>query len=132
MKRDPDWEVTSWATGNSAPRTVRDAEHRTEVAVSRVIRGMPFVWLKVGDEPGPLSLRGVIERGAIGLLGNFQKPVLDPPSPNWLGFRCPRARVVQSGLWNQNHVDEEYDPRVLDALEELVNAMPTLGSNDGS
>jgi hypothetical protein len=81
---------------------------------------MPFVWLSVDDEPGPASMRGKIERNAIALLSNFDKPPLDPPSPTWLGLHCNHDRVRASGLWNQNHVDESYDPAFLDDLEQFV------------
>jgi hypothetical protein len=86
------------------------AEVELEGAVSEVIRTIPFVWLSVDDEPGPASMRGKIERNAIALLSNFDRPPLDPPSPTWLGLHCNRDRVRASGLWNQNHVDESYDP----------------------
>jgi hypothetical protein len=81
---------------------------------------MPFVWLSVHDKPGPASMRGKIERNAIALLSNFDKPPLDPPLPQWHGRHCDRSRVRASGLWNQNHVDESYEPPFLDDLEQLV------------
>jgi hypothetical protein len=31
--------------------------------------------------------------------------------------------VRKSGLWNQNHVDEAYDPAFLDRFDELVSEM---------
>jgi hypothetical protein len=65
-------------------------------------------------------LRGKIERNAIALLSNFNNPPLDPPSLHWLGRHCDRDRVRDSGLWNQNHVDESYDPVFLDNVERLV------------
>ena len=84
---------------------------------------MPFVWLAVTDPPGPGSLRGYIERNAIALLSNYGKPALDAPSPGWLGHHCNREKVRSSGLWNKNHVDEDYDRAFLDALERLVSKM---------
>jgi len=81
---------------------------------------MPLVWLSIGDEPGPESLRGKIERNSIALLSNFNKAPLDWPSPLWLGHHCNRERVRASGLWNQNRVDECYDPDFLEDLEQLV------------
>jgi hypothetical protein len=66
----------------------------------------------IDDPPSRTSLRGYIERNSIALLSNLGKPQLDPPSPGWLGRSCDRGkgRVKASGLWNQNHVDESYDP----------------------
>lgn len=85
-----------------------------------VICAMPFLWLSIDDDPGPTSLRGYVERNAIALLSNYNKVPLDPPSNGWLGLRCNRERVRASGLWNSNHVEEEYDPGFLDRLESLV------------
>jgi len=82
---------------------------------------MPALWLAVTDDPGPESLRGYIERNAIALLSNYNKPPIDTPSPHWLGRHCNREKVRHSGLWNQNHVDEDYDPAFLDELEGLVS-----------
>jgi hypothetical protein len=104
------------------PRHIRKSEEATEEAVSRIIRALPFLWLAVDDPPGSNSLRGEVERNSIALLSNLEKPPLDPPSANWRGRACDRgrARVRESGLWNQRHVDEQYDPAFLDALEDLV------------
>lgn len=79
-----------------------------------------MAWLGVDDEPGPASLRGTIERNCIALLSNVRQPPIDRPSEKWLGRSCPRERVRASGLWNQNHVDEGYDPAFLGLLEELI------------
>jgi hypothetical protein len=42
-------------------------------------------------------------------------------SQDWLGHHSDRARVRKSGLWNQNHVEEAYDPAFLDNLNRLVS-----------
>ena len=103
----------TWGVGNTARRPVRE--------VSRAIRDMCFLWLPVLDEPGPSSRRGYIERNAIALLSNYRKPPFDPPSRDWLGRYADRERVRESGLWNQNHVDEVCDTAFLDTLDELVS-----------
>ena len=84
---------------------------------------MPFMWLAVMDEPGPDSLRAYIERNAIALLSNYGKAQLDPPSCQWLGLWRDQKRVEKSGLWNSNHVNEQYQPGFLEKLESAVNAM---------
>ena len=61
-----------------------------------------------------------IERNAIALLSNYERPQLDPPSKSWLGHHSNRERVRTSGLWNQNHVVETYDPAFLELLRELI------------
>jgi hypothetical protein len=82
---------------------------------------MRFLWLAIEDEAGPDSRRGYIERNSIALLSHYNKPALDPPSQGWLGHHSDRERVRKSGLWNQNHVEEAYDPAFLDALDRLVS-----------
>lgn len=118
----------SWDNRKStAPREMRLAEQHIEQLVSGVIGAMPFLWLDVGDVPGAESERGIIERGSIALLSNWQKEPIDLPSPSWLGNYCNRERVRASGLWNSNHVDEAYDPRFLDVFERRVEQMGQRG-----
>jgi hypothetical protein len=97
-------------------------EAPVEREVSNYIGRMPFLWLNVDDEPGPNSLRGVIERNAIALLSNYQRPVIDPSSPGWLGNASDRALVRGSGLWNQRHVEETHEPAFLVGLEAAIEA----------
>ena len=120
-----DWpeEITAqWAVGSSAKREVRAKEYPLEQAVSEYIRSMPFLWLDVNDESGPASLRGYIERNSIALLSNLDCPeaLIDPPSTGWLGYWAASEHVRCSGLWNVNHVAEEYDPDFLDVLDQQV------------
>jgi hypothetical protein len=102
--------------GLSREQILRD-EHNLEVAVSAYIRAMPFLWIDVDDQPGPGSHRGVIERSSIAVLSNYRRPTIDPPSAKWLGSYCDRERVRESGLWNNNHVEEGYEPGFFDLLE---------------
>lgn len=113
-------ECPTWDNGSSAPREIRLSEGPLERAVSKVIGATPFLWVAIDDEPGPDSLRGYVERNTIALLSNYDKEPLDPSSQNWLGRFCNRERVRTSGLWNQNHVDERYDPAFLDTLDRLI------------
>lgn len=108
---------------STATREVRALEQDHEKRVSAVIRAMPLLWVAIDDEPGPGSLRGFIERNAIGLLSNYAGDAIDAPSPNWLGRFCDRGRVRGSGLWNQDHVDADHDPRFLDHLDTLITGM---------
>lgn len=119
IKRDGLTFLT-WGKGNTADRNVRRGELDLECQVSQVIGNMRFLWLAIDDEPGPGSYRGFIERSSIALLSNYEKPALDPPSSGWLGHYCDRELVRKSGLWNQNHVEESYDPSFLGTLERLV------------
>lgn len=99
---------------------VAAAEAPIEVAVSEYLGRLPFLWLSVDDEPGPDSLRGYIERNAIALTSSLHDPMIDPPSPSWLGLRSGRDKVRRSGLWNQRHVGENYEPHFLDVLERAI------------
>ncbi|MEI2386162.1 hypothetical protein [Breoghania sp. JC706] len=102
------------------------AEAPIEAAVSEYLGQLPFLWLPVDDEPGADSLRGYIERNAIALTSCLHEPMIDPPSPSWLGHRSGRERVRRSGLWNQRHVDDSYEPRFLDVLETAIECSTEL------
>lgn len=101
---------------------LKEAERSVERAVSKSLGAMSVLWVEVPDEPGPESVRGVIERNSIALLSNHHGQALDPASDAWLGLRSNRSPVHTSGLWNQNHITETYDPRYFDAFSELVDA----------
>jgi hypothetical protein len=121
----------TWGNGSTAESFVRSGEVALERQVSRLIGDMPFLWVPIGDEPGPKSRRGYIERNAIALLSNYNKPPLDPPSQEWLGRHCEREqvsesvrdRVMKSGLWNSDYVDAAYDPAFLNELGAFVSAI---------
>lgn len=116
--------LPSWYDGGTTvPKEVLDNERFMEMAVSDVIRGMPLLWLAVEDAAGRESLRGYIERNSIALLSNYGKDPIDPPSESWLGHHCKRERVRLSGLWNQRHVQDEYEPEFLDTLARLIGEM---------
>ena len=115
----------SWGKDDTAPREVRKSELSLERTVSAHVGDMPFLWLGIEDEPGPDSLRGYIERNAISLLSNYEKHPVDPPSSSWLGNYSDREKVRNSGLWNSNHVDENYSPAFLDVLARLIDKMET-------
>jgi len=118
----PDDIVRTWPRGSTATRDIRDKEHPYEVQVSKTISRMPFLWLAVEDEAGPSSLRGFIERNAIALLSNYsmgENPI-DSPSSIWLGKFTKHTSIARSGLWNVNHVMENYNPSILKVLEQLI------------
>jgi hypothetical protein len=116
----------TWGEGSTASRDIRIRENAIEKEVSSILSNMPFLYLNVDDAPSPNSSRGFIERNAIALLSNFQKQHVDPPSSAWRGHCCNREKVRLSGLWNQNHVNEDYDPAFLQRLEALVEEMSAL------
>jgi hypothetical protein len=120
MKRELGLALESWGRGSTAARNVRLAERSLEERVSGYLGAMKLVFLPVLDASGPESARGIIERNSIALLSNFAEPTQDLPSPNWLGHHSGRERVKRSGLWNNNHVDENYDLGFLNLFEDLI------------
>jgi hypothetical protein len=67
-------DFPTWGNGNTAERAVRDRELELERKVSCVIGDMSFLWVPIDDEAGPESRRGYVERNAIALLSNYNKP----------------------------------------------------------
>ena len=120
-------QYNTWGVGSSSSRAVRVHEFPIEKLVSEHIRSMTFLWLEVDDEPSPNSMRGYIERNAIGLLSNYSKldtpEALDPPSTDWLGHHCQNEKVRGSGLWNSNHTDEGYESDFLVTLKGYIKLM---------
>lgn len=112
----------TWGHGSSALKSVRNAEQVLELAVSRYIGRMPFLWIDVDDEPSKESHRAYLERNAIALLSNFRKPVIDPPSCDWLGLKSMEQTIRESGLWNTDHVDGAYKPDFLDLLRRYISS----------
>lgn len=116
-----------WGVTRSTNSAIRKDERSLENEVSKYIRKMPFLWLEINDCPGPKSDRGYIERNAISLLSNWNKlgtsGVIDPPSSKWLGLHCKNEKVVKSGLWNSNHVNEEYDREFLKKVSKYIQKM---------
>ena len=99
---------------------LRSAEWPIEVSVSEKIGRMHVTILGCTDNPGPHSMRGYIERNAIALLSAAQRKGFDQASPGWLGLNSNRELVVNSGLWNQRHTTDEFDPTFLDRFEVMV------------
>jgi hypothetical protein len=118
-------KLETWGVGSSPPpsvrrdETARAAEKALEKRVSEHIGGMPVLWVNVPGEAGRHSARAFIERNAIALLSNQMAPI-DKPGENWLGRFSPRGEIRASGLWNLNHVGEDYDASFLDLLEPYV------------
>jgi len=124
IQKDPALSCVTWGRDSSAPREVREAEHYLECLVSQYIGRMRVLGVAVDDAASTESLRGIIERNAIGLLSNYSTPDdrIDAPSEQWLGWSCPKERIQRSGLWNSNHVDEGYNPAFLDMFASLIKS----------
>jgi len=111
----------TWSQGSSYSKETRESELPLERLVSKIIREMPFLYLAIDDDANPKSLRGYIERNSIALLSNYKKPSVDPPSNEWLGLQSNKEKVIESGLWNQNHVNEEYDPQFISVFQDIIS-----------
>ena len=98
------------------PEAIKESEAGLERRVSAYVGQMPFLWLEIPDAAGPGSERGRIERNAIALLSHARSGAADATSAQWLGRYSDRPLVRASGLWNSNHVEEDYDAAFLDAL----------------
>lgn len=103
------------------PSHAIDAEKPYEKLVSSYLRSTMVLCLPVDDEPGPDSGRGIIEKNSIALLSGYVEASMDSPSSEWLGLHSSRVRVRCSGLWNNDHVDEEYDRKFLSLFEKLIS-----------
>jgi len=119
-------EYPYWGEGSSAGRERRLAELEMERRVSEYIRELPFLWVAVDDEPGPDSDRAYIERNTIALVSNYAKPSIDARRGDWLGHASPSEEIRESGLWNVDHVREQYDSAFLDRLEAAVEETTLL------
>ena len=98
------------------PEAIKESEAGLERRVSTYIGQLPLLWLEVPDAAGPDSERGRIERNAIALLSHARSGGADAPSAQWLGAYSDRPLVRASGLWNNNHAEEDYDHAFLDVL----------------
>ncbi len=121
MAQTPSLGISTWGDKSSASRQVREAERSLECMVSRRIGNMTVLYLAIEDASGPDSRRGFIERNSIALLSGYAGDPIDAPSADWLGHHSTRERVKRSGLWNNNHVDENVHSQFLDVLGGLVS-----------
>jgi len=117
---------STWGKGSSVSKKVSRQELMIEQEVTNIIGQMPFLWLEVNDEQSEDSHRAYLQQNTIALLSNWNKEPMDEPSENWLGRYCPIEKVKGSGLWNSEHVEEEYDPAFLDVLAGYIAKMQKL------
>lgn len=113
-------ELTTWGVGSSASREARAAERGLEEHVTSYLADLLVTYVPILDEPGPDSLRGFIERNAIGVLSNGTVPGFEA-SDRWLGRYAPSNAVRESGLWNVRHIGDPVEQPFWEALEALVH-----------
>ena len=59
-------------------------------------------------------------------MSNYQTEPLDMRDGDWLGMHSPVPAIRRFGLWNIDHVDEEYDPAFLDLMEDRISTTASL------
>jgi hypothetical protein len=123
--KNPKLRCSTWGIGQSADAETRKREASLERAVSKHIGEMRVLWLAIDDESSPASDRAYLERNIIGLLSG-RTSAIDPPSKAWLGLSSPNSIIRNSGLWNLDHIDFQYDPGFLSVLKQYIDV--TLGS----
>ena len=109
-------EFAHWGIKGCATKEIRQSELALEKRVSRFIRKHPFLVIKVDPISDGPEHRDYLERNLIALLSEVRK---DQKS-DWLGMYSTRPDVRASRLWNNNHVNEEYDLVFLDVFENYV------------
>jgi len=112
-------QFSAWGIKRNASRAIRDSELLLEQRVSEYVRQLPFMVLKVDPAiDGPVH-RAYLERNLIAILSS----VGHKRESDWLGTFSSRQEVRNSGLWNNNHVNEEYDSAFLGLMEDYVVEM---------
>jgi hypothetical protein len=122
----PDWDIDRIKNADRARGPIRDEEYPLERRVSTYLREQPFLWVRVDDEPGRDSDRESLERHSIALLSNYNSEPYDSRKECWLGKYSPQEKIRKSGLWNNNHVEKDYDPAMLDTFEQYIESTPAL------
>jgi hypothetical protein len=112
----PDELLASWLNPHHPVGERASQEDLVEVEVSRYIGAMSFLWLAVPA----WADRGYIERNSIALLSCLAGGP-DLPSASWLGHYAPSAKIRNSGLWNINHINDQYETEYLQQLTQLVD-----------
>lgn len=117
-------DLPSWGIGANASKETKENELFLENKVSEVLGEMRILWLAINDIASSESDRSYIEKNSIALLSTF-KTRLDTASCNWLGNYNTNKAISKSSLWNVNYVDDDYDPRFIEILDQYVDM--TLG-----
>jgi len=109
----------NWGNKDNTTKTIRQSELPLEQQVSDYIRQLPFLIINVNPTIDGPKQRAFLERSLIAMISD----VGGKGKTSWLGHNCSRSEVKNSGLWNNNHVNEKYDPSFLDVLEKYVVKM---------
>ena len=119
--------VPTWGSATWPDEAERARELDLERRVSSYLAELNVVVVPVLDDAGPDSVRGYVERNAIGLLSSVGREV-DPPSVHWLGSHAAREPVRGSGLWNVRHVGDAVNADFVARFVELIDCDGMLGT----
>lgn len=122
----PEWNARRMKETGRERETIRNEEYPLERWVSTYIREQPFLWVQVDDEAGPDSDRNYLEQQIIALLSNFNRQSVDRRNDCWLGHYSPQNKIGESGLWNSDHVEKDYDSAMLERFERYIESTPSL------
>ena len=105
-------------------RNVKNTEKPLEVKVSQYLHSMTFTVLEVPGISAKDNDRALIEENSISLISNYYKTPIDKCSTKWLGLYSNDAKVISSGLWNSDYVDQNFiDERYFMKFEEYLKKM---------
>lgn len=116
--------ISSWGA-SAVDKDGLHAERSIEQAVSSYLGNLYALLIAVPGQSDKGNDRAYLEQNLIALLSNCCRP-LDPPGSKWLGLSSAKKEIRKSGLWNVNHVEQQYDPSFLDILDYYVSL--TAGS----
>jgi len=116
----PDWGKR-WSSIDRNRSVVRDEEYILERRVSTYIREQPFLWVRIDDESSTDSDRAYIEQNTIALLSNYETATIDARANDWLGLHSRSQLIRNSGLWNINLAEEQYDADFLNRVEQAID-----------
>jgi hypothetical protein len=112
-------DLASWGSP-AADKSALENERGLEQAVSKYLSDLYVVLISVPGLSEKDNDRAYLEQNLIALLSNRCKP-LDPPSCSWLGLNSAKREIRKSGLWNVNHVEQQFEPSFLEVLDYYVS-----------
>ena len=105
-------------------KPIKLSEKSLEKLVSTYLHTLTFTVLEI---PGPSSKdndRAFIEKNSIALLSNYDRPIIDKCSKNWLGLYSKDNEIINSGLWNSDCVErKEINKNYFDTFEKHLTKM---------
>lgn len=116
-------QINTWKL-DRLDKTQKLDEKEVESKVSNVIGDMPFIVLNVPGESGKNNMRAFIETNSIALLSNRdKKQKIDLPTDDWLGYITGHSAVTESGLWNSDDTEKNYNSKIIKIIGDHLRRM---------